>query len=387
MGHLQRREILTTSMAAIVASQTRAFAQPGNVRYVPWSDQPPPVPNPLTNVVKDLTPWDRLDSWITPSDNFFAIGHYEWPAIDEKTWHLEVVGGERPVTLTIDQLRAMPRREIINTIECSGSNGLPFITSAVGNAQWAGVSLADVLGAANIKPGTVEIVFHATDRGEEVLRKDTPLELKINPSFARSMPLADAMDPENILAYEMNGAPLPERHGFPLRLIAPGWYGVANVKWIQRIELTDQRFLNRFMGRDYVTVHETAGPDGKIRVSETSVGRMRVKSAPARITEQNGRFQIIGMAWGPQPIRVVEVKIDDGPWTVATFDDDRRQSAHTWRFWHLDWPSPASGEHTITSRAVDMTGTVQPAMDDPWIATKKTYWESNGQITRHVQIA
>ncbi|HYZ64506.1 MAG TPA: molybdopterin-dependent oxidoreductase, partial [Acetobacteraceae bacterium] len=307
MGHLLRRDILSASMAAIVASQTRAFAQSGSVRHIPWSDQPPPLPGPAAKSIKDLTPWERLDSWITPASDFFAIGHYEWPVIDENTWHLDVVGGVQPVTLTLNQLRAMPRQDIINTIECSGSNGLPFFTSAVGNAQWAGVSLAEVLRAANVKPGTLEVVFHGTDRGEEVLRKDTPLELKINPNFARSMPLADAMDPANILAYEMNGAPLPERHGFPLRLIAPGWYGVANVKWLQRIELTDQRFLNRFMGRDYVTVHEITGPDGKVNVSETAVGRMRVKSAPARVTEQDGQFRIVGMAWGPQPIKVVEV--------------------------------------------------------------------------------
>ena len=119
-------------------------------------------------------------------------------------------------------------------------------------------------------------------------------------------------------------------------------------------------------------------------MAETPVGRILLKSAPARVTLTDGHYQIDGMAWGPTPVTAVEVKIDNGPWTKATLDDSK--SEFSWRSWHLDW-SPAPGEHTITSRAIDQSGKIQPAMDDPLIANKKTYWESNGQITRHVQIA
>jgi hypothetical protein len=136
------------------------------------------------------------------------------------------------------------------------------------------------------------------------------------------------------------------------------------------------------MGRDYVTVREVQR-DGKTTVSETSVGRMLLKSAPARVTLQDGRYRIEGMAWGPAPVAAVEVKIDDGPWTKAALDASK--SEHAWQAWHLDW-SPTPGEHTISSRAIDRSGAVQPAMDDPLIASKKTYWESNGQITRHIRI-
>ena len=204
-----------------------------------------------------------------------------------------------PATLTLDQLKALPRKEVTFTIECSGNNGLPFFTSGIGNARWTGTPLADVLRkAAEIKHGALEVVFFGADSGEEVVRKDTPLEFKYTSNFARSMPIGDAMNPANLLCYEMNGSPLPAAHGFPLRLIAPGWYGVANVKWLTGIEVRDTRFLGRFMGRDYVTIREEKH-NGETIMAETSVGRMLLKSAPARVVTRDGRYQIDGMAWGP----------------------------------------------------------------------------------------
>jgi hypothetical protein len=136
------------------------------------------------------------------------------------------------------------------------------------------------------------------------------------------------------------------------------------------------------MGRDYVTIREEQHK-GQTIMAETTVGRMLLKSAPGRIVQRDGHYQIDGMAWGPG-VAAVEVKIDNGPWTKATLDPSK--SEYTWRFWHLDVPL-TPGEHSVTSRAIDTAGRVQPAMEDPIIANKKTYWESNGQITRHVQIA
>jgi DMSO/TMAO reductase YedYZ molybdopterin-dependent catalytic subunit len=226
------------------------------------------------------------------------------------------------------------------------------------------------------------VVFYGADQGEEVVHKDTPLEVKFNGTFARSMSLDDAMNPANLLCYEMNGSPLPAANGFPVRLIAPGWFGVANVKWLRGIELRDTRYLGRFMGRDYVTVREVER-DGKRTVTETSVGRMLLKSAPAKVISDSGRLRIDGMAWGPAPVAAVEVRIDNGPWMKATLEESKSEFA--WRAWHLDW-SATPGEHIVTSRASDTAGNVQPAMDDPSIATKKTYWESNGQVTRRIRI-
>lgn len=382
---LQRRTVLGGAIAGAALLQGRAFAQSRpNQTVIPWSDQPPPVPPPLENVVKGLTRWEDLDSWITPNDKFFSIAHYDRPVIDEKAWKLDVAGMvTKPLTYTLNDLKSLPRQEVTSTLECSGSNGFPFNPSLIGNARWAGTSLAEVLRTAKIESGAMEVVFFGVDQGEEVVRKDTPLEFKFTGNFARSMSIDDAMKPENLLCYEMNGSPLPAANGFPVRLVVPGWFGVANVKWLRRVEVRDTRFLGRFMGRDYVTIREEKH-DGMTVMAETTVGRMLLKSAPAKVTLRDGRYQIDGMAWGPAPVAAVDVKIDNGPWRKAILDDGKSEFA--WRSWHLDW-SPAPGEHTVTSRAIDQFGKVQPAMDDPLIANKKTYWESNGQITRHIAIA
>jgi DMSO/TMAO reductase YedYZ molybdopterin-dependent catalytic subunit len=167
-------------------------------------------------------------------------------------------------------------------------------------------------------------------------------------------------------------------------LIAPGWYGIANVKWLDRIEARDSRFMGRFQARDYVTLREEQH-DGKVENIETSVGRSLLKSAPAKVTRQGDRYRIVGAAWGA-PIAKVEVQIDDGPWIPATIDRSE-EADNAWRIWSVDWDRPSSGEHRITSRATDFKGNVQPAMNDPWIANKRTYWESNGQITRSIRVS
>ena len=388
MVELQRRDVLLGGGAAagVALIQGSVLAQLGSAgeRLIPWIDQPPPVPAAAA-AVKALTRGEDLDSWITANDKFFCIGHYNVPTIDEKAWRLELTGlVGKPLTLSLSELKALPRQEVTSTIECAGNNGLPFLISAIGNARWAGASLAEILKSAQIKSGALEVVFFGADQGEEVLRKGTPLELKFTGNFARSMSVEDAMNPANLLCYEMNGSPLPIPNGFPVRLITPGWFGVANVKWLRRIELRDTRFEGRFMGRDYVTVREERR-DGETIVVEKSVGRVLLKSAPSRVTERDGRYRITGMAWGPAPIAAVEVKIDGEPWKKAELDSTDK-SEFAWRFWHLDW-SPSPGEHTVTSRAIDQAGNVQPAPNEASIANKKTYWESNGQITRHIRIA
>jgi DMSO/TMAO reductase YedYZ molybdopterin-dependent catalytic subunit len=181
----------------------------------------------------------------------------------------------------------------------------------------------------------------------------------------------------------MNGATLPMANGFPLRLIAPGWYGIANVKWLKRIEVRDTRFMGRFMARDYVTVREELH-DGETFWSETSVGRWRLASAPSRVTRRNNQYRVLGMAWGGS-IGSVEVQIDGGAWRPAAIDP-KQNAEFAWKFWSVDWPHPASGDHIIASRAFDTDGNVQPPSNDPSIAGKHTYWESNGQAARHIRI-
>ena len=217
---------------------------------------------------------------------------------------------------------------------------------------------------------------------------DGGLDLTITEQFARSMSLEEALGRDNLLCYEMNGDPLPPEHGFPIRLIAPGWYGVANVKWLTRIEVMDHRYAGRFMARDYVSIREEQR-DGQTVWTFTTVGHDRLKSAPAKVTRHGNRYSILGAAWGAS-IAAVQVRIDDGPWSAATLygppPPRKRSSGYAWRFWTFDWGHPISGEHRITSRAFDTDGNIQPAPDDPIVASRTTYWESNGHITRRVLI-
>src|SRR6516165_4433643 len=275
----------------------------------------------------------------------------------EQGWSLEITGVVRkPGRFRLSDIRTRPRRELTFTLECSGNNGRPSFLTGIGTARWAGTSLAAMLREAELLDSGIEVVFVGADAGEEQVR-----DIKVPTSFARSMGVGDAMGPDNLLCYEMNGAPLPPGHGFPLRLIAPGWYGIANVKWLTRIEVRATRLENRFMGRDYVTIREEKH-DKRTEWVETSVGRAEIKSAPARVVREDGRYKIVGMAWGT-PIASVEVSIDSGPWQIATIDPTHEEK-YAWRPWSLEWPSPAPGEHAITARATGADGSVQPAPTD-----------------------
>jgi DMSO/TMAO reductase YedYZ molybdopterin-dependent catalytic subunit len=375
----------STALAGLVLLHSpllvQAFPRWPGEEVMPWVDQPPPHPRP--QVVSNQLRWEELDSWITPNAKFFRIAHYQGPlgpTLDDKQWKLEITGlVKRPLTVTLSQLKARPRQEVIFTLECSGNHGFPFFIGGIGTAKWAGTPLAPLLQEAGVLDRGIEVVFVGSDAGEEEVR-----QIKMHQNFARSMSVADAMNPNNLLCYEMNGEPLPQPHGFPLRLIAPGWYGITNVKWLKRIEVRDTRFMGRFMGRDYVTIREEQR-EGESVWMETSVGRALLKSVPAKVTRKNGQYRIIGAAWGA-PIQRVEVQIDGGPWVLAAID--RSEDAEfAWKIWSLEWQNASPGEHTIVSRAIDTMGNIQPAMEDPWIAKKRTYWESHGQVTRRIRLS
>jgi len=386
MSHsdVSRRGLLkggATALAGLsvlhVAGPEQAFGQTGG-EVIPWLDQPPPSPAP-PEVVGKLLDWQTLNSWTTPANDFFNVSHYGLPSgLNESTWKLEI-GGQvaRPRTLTLADIKARPLHEVDFTLECSGNTGLPFFIGGIGNAKWGGARLAPLLEQANILDGATEVIFWGIDGGEVTVR-DNPgilsggqsgtvqpdggggLDLTVTEQFARSMSIREALSRDNIVCYQMNGGPLPPDHGFPLRLIAPGWYGVANVKWLTRIEVTDRRYTGRFMARDYVTVRE-ARSDGQAIWTFSTVGRARLKSAPAKVTRSGTRCTIMGAAWGA-PVAAVEVQIDNEPWRPAALDTSTPPSARrfSWRFWTLEWTAPASGEHTIRSRAIDLEGNLQP---------------------------
>jgi DMSO/TMAO reductase YedYZ molybdopterin-dependent catalytic subunit len=417
---MDRRTLLKGGGAAFagltvlrVAGPAHAFpGEPGEEEVIPWLDQPPDPP-PGVNL-PNLLKWETLHSWRTPADKFFVVSHYNQPALKAADWRLRIGGlVARPRSLTLADLKSRPRREVDFTLECSGNTGLPFFIGGIGNARWAGTPLAPLLRQAGVLEKGVEVVFWGDDAGKRTIRDNSGvldpdgngvvgprgtgtvvsdgeggLDLTITEQFARSMTLDDALNPENLLCYRMNGRPLPPEHGFPVRLIAPGWYGVANVKWLTRIEVWDQQFRGNFMARDYVTIRERRR-GGKTVWTFANVRHDRLKSAPAKVTRRGHRYSIMGAAWGA-PIAAVEVQVDDGPWIEARLERQpsrsRRSRRFAWKFWTLRWRRPAAGEHTIRSRAYDVDGNVQPAPDDPYLASKITFWESNGQITRRVRI-
>jgi DMSO/TMAO reductase YedYZ molybdopterin-dependent catalytic subunit len=403
---VSRRTLLKGGGAAVagltvlrVAGPAQAFPDHAGEQVIPWDDQP--EPNPVPENVFNLLVWEELDSWLTPANKFFVVAHYPIPTIDAASWRLGITGlVAAPRSLSLAELKGRPRREVTFTLECSGNTGLPFFIGGVGNARWAGTPLAPILKRACVLDEATEVVFWGEDRGEVTIRDNSGVlrggrtgklkdgALTITEQFARSMSLEDAMNPDNLLCYEMNGVPLPREHGFPVRLIAPGWYGVANVKWLTRIELIDHPFRGRFMARDYVTFREELR-DGETVWTFTMVTHDRLKSAPAKVTRRGRRYAILGAAWGA-PIARVEVQIDNGPWMAAKLDRQpsrrRRSREFAWTFWKLRWGTPAAGLHTVRSRAIDVDGNVQPTPEDPSIANKVTFWESNGQITRRVRI-
>ncbi len=383
---ISRRSVLKGGVGTLagysllrVAGPAHAFQTPLAGDVIPWLDQP--ADNPVPEVIVQQLDWESLDSWITPADEFFVIKHYNEPKLTESDWSLAIGGMvQQPASFTLADLKARERQEVTFTIECAGNTGLPFFIGGVGNATWAGTPLAPILEEAGVMEGGIEVVFWGADAGEQTWRD----EITITEQFARSMSLEDAMSPDNLLAYEMNGGDLPNLHGYPVRLIAPGWYGVANVKWLTRIEVRDTRYQGHFMARDYVTIREET-IDGGTVWTMSSVSRARLKSAPAKVTRNGSTYQVMGAAWGA-PIASVEVRIDDGEWKPATLTEGEG-GEFAWTFWTFAWDTPAAGEHTVTSRATDASGNVQPAPDDPLLAGKATFWETNGHVTRTIEIA
>ncbi len=296
-----------------------------------------------------------LQTLFTPNDKFFIRNHFAAPRLSLQGWTLRVVGRVRsPLELRYADILSHPARNLTATLECAG-NGVSF--AGVGTATWTGIPLETLLKEARVSSGAKQIRLVGADRGAE-----NPSQTPV--TFIRSIPLEKALHPDTLLAFRMNAAPLPPEHGYPLRAMVPGWYGMDSVKWLVRIEVLDQPDTSYFMTQRYIAVRlETIGS------RQQAIARMRVKSLIAQPREGEilppGLHTIRGAAWaGENRVVQVEVSTDGGKdWASATLEQDAQ--SYTWVLWNYLWDVRVPGAYTIMVRATDDLGNTQPSSRNP----------------------
>jgi DMSO/TMAO reductase YedYZ molybdopterin-dependent catalytic subunit len=387
MNQRSRREILKGGLAVaglgvlgIPEWALPALAQ--GETLVPFTDIP-------DNVRWDTPPDRRLldvrtiDGPFTPADKFATTQHYGHPAIDAATFKLKVSGlVDKPLALSLDDLKKLGATDLVVGFECSGNRGP--LQGLCGNGKWTGVPLKKVFDAAGVKASAREFVFFGADKGEEEVEWRTQ-KYKIDVPFGRSLNREKAMAPEIFLAWALNGQPLSTHQGAPLRLIVPGWYGVANVKWLSQIHIQEDAYLGKYQARWYRTVRGEM-IDGEMKYMETAVTHMNPKSFVARVTKNGAAYKVTGVVLNDgTAIKSVDVKVDDGPWQPATLDASTAKDKYGWKLFTYTWNNATPGDHTLVSRVTQIDGKVQPTEAD--LETKKSFLEQNSQSPRKVKIA
>ena len=311
------------------------------------------------------TPAHLLGKDVTPSARFFRRNHFPIPVLDPGAWRLRVGGLVcQPLSLSLHELTQLPVQTAVITLECAGNGrtlfrppaeGEQWGLGAVSTAAWTGVRLADVLSQAGIRDGAREVVFRGADSGR-VSNSAAPVR------FERSLLLVDALESGALLAYAMNGQPLPVRHGAPLRLVVPGWYAVASVKWLTGIEVVPQPFDGLFQGSHYVYEWSRGGRTVREPVQRRRVRALITSPAAGQELARDG-VVVRGVAWsGAAPIARVEVSVDGGLWRQARLAGTAEP--HGWQQWELPVCGLDRGETSIRARAGDLAGRVQPDLPE-----------------------
>jgi sulfane dehydrogenase subunit SoxC len=326
-------------------------------------------------------PLEALRYDVTPPGLHYVLTHYDIPAVDPGSWSLSIGGAvERPVTLGLDELMRRPSVTSRVLLECAGNGraryeprpvSQPWLLEAVGAAEWTGTPLAPLLAEAGVSPAAVDVVFTGADHG---------VERGVEQDYARGLPLAEALRPEALLVWAMNGAPLPPQHGAPLRLVVPGWYGMAQVKWLARIDVLDRPFdgfQNTTAYRLKVDVDEDGEPVSRIRPRAL----VAPPGWPDFMTRERfvraGPVLLSGRAWsGAAPVTRVEVSTDGGrTWADATLAPPDPEHPFTWRAWQFEWAA-RPGTVELLARATDAAGDTQPVEQD---------WNRQGMANNLVQ--
>jgi DMSO/TMAO reductase YedYZ molybdopterin-dependent catalytic subunit len=392
MDQISRRETLRRGLAATgVLALLKDLPVPALAQGetdVPFTDLPANF-NPSANLNGATRQYDirKIDGMLTPREQFFTTQHFMKPEVDAATYKLKFTGMvNKPAEFSLADLKAMKSIELVNGFECSG-NSARAVEGLSSCGKFTGVRLNAVLKQLGVHPKAREVVFFGTDRGplDIAFRQQT---YKLEQQFGRSITLEHAMKPEPLIAYAMNGEPLTLNQGFPVRLIMPGWYGVANVKWLAEVHLQEDRYLGNYQARWYRTLRGVGGTgadnDPQTQWVETEVTHMQLKSVIARVRKTGGAHQVLGFVLNDgTPLKSVEVQIDNGPWQKATLDPANSQ--FSWKLFTYRWEGATPGEHTLVSRATDVNGVVQATTAE--LSRKKTFLEDNGQFPRKVMIA
>src|SRR5439155_6349703 len=283
---------------------------------------------PFTDIPDNVrweTPPDRrlldvrtIDGPFTPADKFGTTQHYGHPTIEPAAFRLKISGlVDRPRQLSLDDLKKIGSTDLVAGFECSGNRGP--LNGLCGNGRWTGVSLKSVLDSAGVKPAAREFVFFGADHGEEEVEWRTQ-KFKIEVPFGRSLNREKALSSDPMLVWALNGEPLSRHQGAPLRLLVPGWYGVANVKWISQIRVQEDPYTGKYQTWWYRTIKGEM-IDGEMKYVETAVSHMNLKSFIARVSKIDNQHKVLGVVLNDgTPIKAVEVKVDDGPWQPAKLD-------------------------------------------------------------------
>ncbi len=332
-------------------------------------------------------PVHLLDSWVTPVGLFYVRNHLPQPTVNLEAWRLVVTGEvERPLELSYADLEKLEPATVTNTMECAGNGrafyrprvpGIQWTRGGVGNAAFSGPRLVDVLRRAGVKPTGKHVAFNGLD--------EPPGKV---PDFIRSIPIEKAMHPDTLLATRMNGAPLTIEHGFPVRVMVPGWLGAASVKWVIEVRVLDREFDGNFMKPGYRFPMRPVPPGGDISPEETAVIKgLPVKSIIARPGDGShwrlGSICISGAAWaGEESVTRVDVSTDQGrTWQPAELG--REQARYAWRLWEYKWKPPAPGTYVVMSRATDSAGRTQP--EKPAWNPSGYLWNAIDRVRVHVE--
>jgi DMSO/TMAO reductase YedYZ molybdopterin-dependent catalytic subunit len=371
MPTLSRREFVSTSLSL-------PFLLPSRSAFTHEDD--PRFPGLIVRSAEPRNlefPFSFLKDKITPNEQFFVRSHFSVPSVEKEKWSLAVEGTvAKKLSLSYAELLKLPAVEVTSTLECAGNGrvflkpgvpGLQWGHGAVSSAKWKGVRLSTILESVGLSKASKEILIEGSDKGAINNPPTTPGPIH----FDRSIPLSKALQNETILAYAMNDAPLPEDHGGPVRLIVPGWYGMASVKWVKRLVALEKPYQGFWQTLDYSYWERRDGAASLVPLTSMQPKACIASPALNEVVPSGKKFTVRGAAWtGEAKIQKVEVSTDGGKtWALAKLKEEPQK--YLWVFWEFDWQVPTEkGQMKLLARATDDTGATQPTDRDP---DRRTY--------------